>query len=111
MTPNETPKPVSTARELAEKIIASMGKSVTACNADRKWLESVIAEALREAVLEDRNIRTADDLYKLSYQRGRAEAYEECAKIVHKHFLHDDCAEDCVDNIEKEIRQAAKGGK
>ena len=45
-----------------------------------------IAEALKkfrdDGVSEDRNIRTADDLYKLSYQRGFAECKAKALKEI-----------------------------
>ena len=48
-------------------------------------IESILREVVEEAILDDRMKRTADDLYKLSRQVGKAEAYRDAAQIADEH--------------------------
>ena len=48
-------------------------------------MQDDIAAEIREAVLDDREQRTADDLYALSRKVGAREAYEDAAKIAEYH--------------------------
>lgn len=45
-------------------------------------IKEAVREAVQEAVEDDRASRCADDLYNGCYARGRAEAYEDAAKIL-----------------------------
>ncbi len=45
-----------------------------------EYIESLLAEAVEEAILDDRMKRTADDIYKLS----RESAYDRAAKVAEK---------------------------
>lgn len=113
-----------TPHELAEKIFIHLyGKRDAFWNQEHYVLiESLLTEALAEAVLNDRMKRTADDLYKLSrisgYEEGlkaankvascdecTQKAYEECAKICDDSCCPFPC--DCARYAEK-IRQRAK---
>lgn len=82
MTPAE-----QKAREIAERIytLATEGGSYDLPCGILK-IESVIAQALtdfaRDAVLDDREKRTADDLYKLSRESGAKSMRERCAKVL-----------------------------
>lgn len=43
----------------------------------------LVAAQIHEAIEEDRASRCSDDLYKSCYAKGKAEAYEDAAKIAH----------------------------
>lgn len=48
----------------------------------QKFIAEVIDQARTEAVIEDRNKRCTDDLYKHCYERGRKDALFLATKIV-----------------------------
>ena len=54
--------------------------------ATESWTDAKAMEILnafaKEQVLDDRMQRTADDIYRLSYERGRVEALDEAAKAI-----------------------------
>ena len=50
----------------------------------REGWKSFLETEIREAIFDDRDSRTADDLYALSRQLGKKEAYADAAKVVHK---------------------------
>jgi hypothetical protein len=79
---------------IAQKLEWFGAKKVS--NTDLADIAQGIELAQKEAVLDDRVRRTADDLYKLSYERGFAEGIERAAKLMEDygctacdHFDHD----------------------
>lgn len=70
-----------TAKELAEAIVKDCVPAQDIM-ISKSWLRDTIAQALtafsEERVKEDRDKRTADDLYKRSYERGLEEAADIC---------------------------------
>lgn len=77
MTPNNQSDTPMTAEEVANKILIHLGQTGYPKSFDEhvNFIKGLVEQFAAEKVAEDRNKRTADDLYKTSYKRGRAEGY------------------------------------
>jgi hypothetical protein len=94
-----------TPEERAEKITSSDDwDDIASFGIDYERLAKMIAAAIREAVLEDRQARTADDIYRLA----RAGAYEDAEKIAQRFQRRRNSHRFLAEHIAKVIRARAK---